>query len=264
MAGISIGEALAEASRELSSLSKTPARDAQAVLAQALGKPREWLLAHPESAVPPDARTRLNTSLRRLASGELLPYVMGWAEFYGRRFLVTPEVLIPRPETELLVEAALKLLAHFPTCCTIVDLGTGSGCLGVTLALERPNAHLIATDRSRAALCVARRNAGALGAADRVSFVAADLAAGLRLEGRLVVANLPYVATRDVALLRGEPRLALDGGRDGTDVILRLLAQLCAGRSRPMGVLLEIGADQGTMITERARHLCRPARTWLR
>ena len=263
MAGTSIGEALARASRDLSPGSVTHASDVQVLMAEMTGRPREWLLAHPEAPLPHEITNRFDSALDRLKAGAPLPYVLGWWEFYGRRFRVTPEVLIPRPETEQLVEAGLEAIDRTPHLRTVLDLGTGSGCIGVTLAVERPDARVLATDVSRAALRVARETAARLGAVHRVGFVEADLTTCMVLEDAVVLANLPYVASADVPALRYEPHLALDGGVGGTDVIRRLLQQLAHRRPERTTLLLEIGAGQGGAMMDLAAKLCRPDRVWL-
>jgi release factor glutamine methyltransferase len=263
MVGTSIGEALSRGSRELSPVSETAAGDVQVLLADMMSRPREWLIAHPEAPVPQETADRFVSSLRRLKAGEPLPYVLGWWEFFGRRFAVTPDVLIPRPETELLVEKGLEAIDGHPGIETVIDVGTGSGCVGVTMALERRHVRVVATDVSRAALLVARENAERLGAGHRVVFVAADLTAGLSLEDAVVLANLPYVASGEVAALRCEPNLALDGGASGMEVIHRLLKEV--GRRRPdrATLLLEMGAGQGQAAMDVALSLTHPARAWI-
>jgi release factor glutamine methyltransferase len=263
VAGTSVGGELARGSRALSSKSETAGRDAQVLLAEMMGRPREWLLAHPEAAVPPAIEAQFTSVLQRLTAGEPLPYVLGWREFFGRRFLVSPDVLIPRPETELLVEKGLQAIDRHLYTRTVIDVGTGSGCVGVTLALERPRASMVATDISRAALQVARENATRLGAGDLVAFVMADLLAGMSLEDAVVLANLPYVASDEVSALHCEPRLAVDGGISGMGVIRRLLEHLAGRRPRRTTVLLEIGAGQGRAATGLASTICQPTRVWL-
>ncbi len=178
MAGTSVGEALARGGLALSSTSETAHRDAQVLLADRMGRSREWLLSHPESPIPPEDELAFTSGLKRLAAGEPLAYVLGWWEFYGRRFALTPDVLIPRPETELLVEKGLLAIDEHPRPHVAVDLGAGSGCVGVTVALERPDLRVIASDISKAALSVARANAIRHGVERRLGFVRADLLAG--------------------------------------------------------------------------------------
>ncbi len=263
MAGTSIGEALARGSRDLSLVSETSASDVRVLLAELMGSPREWPLAHPEAPLPREVTDQFDSALHRLIAGEPLPYVLGWWEFYGRRFHVTPDVLIPRPETERLIEMGLEAIDRQPHLRTVLDLGTGSGCVGVTLAMERPDARVLAADISLAALRVARENAMRLGAGHRVAFVEADLTTCMVFEDAVVLANLPYVASADVPALRCEPHLALDGGVGGTDVIRRLLLQLAHRRPERTTLLLEIGAGQGGAMMDLAVKLCRPDRVWL-
>jgi len=175
---------------------------------------------------------------RRIA-GEPLQYIRGRAEFYGREFFVDDRVLIPRPETELLVEKVLQLA---PRGARVVDVGAGSGCIAITLMLERDDLDVVAVDRSIGALAATRRNRDALGA--RVKLAASDVLQSIACEFDLVVSNPPYIPAADVESLEvqvreHEPRMALTSGPRGTEVIDRLFAQ--AGRAR---VVLEIGFGQ--------------------
>jgi release factor glutamine methyltransferase len=259
----SVGEALARGGRALASTSETASRDAQMLLADLIGKPREWLLSHPEAAVPRAADSTYSSALQQLLAGEPLPYVLGWWEFYGRRFRVTPQVLIPRPETELLVERGLRAIDEHPRIHALLDVGTGSGCVGVTLALERPSVRVVASDVSRAALSVARENADRHSVGNRIAFVMADLTAGFSLDHSVILANLPYVASNEIAGILSEPRLATEGGVTGLEVIGRLLGQLARHRPRRATVLLEIGAGQGSALIDLASIVCRPSRAWV-
>jgi len=261
--GMSVGEALAEGRRALASRSDTAGMDAQVVLAEFLGQSREWLLAHPEARLLPGQQSGFSSALCRLAEGEPLAYVLAWWEFYGRRFRVTPDVLIPRPETELLVDTALEALARRPAGTRVVDLGTGSGCIAITLALEAPSTWLLATDLSPAALHIARDNACRHGVVGRISFARVDLAQGLALEDAVLVANLPYVPVGETAALGFEPRLALEAGDDGLALVRRLLDQFGVCRPKRTTVLLEIGAGQGDRLHEMAGALCSPLSLWV-
>ena len=262
MAARSIGEALAEGRKALSTRSATAGLDAHMLLAEVIGARREHLLAHPEDPLGPDQQAAFLSGLGRLVSGEPLPYVLGWREFYGRRFDVTPAVLIPRPETELLVDEALKLGRSHAAHHRLIDLGTGSGCLAITLALELPDSRPLATDVSREALRVARANAARHRVQDRIDFLCLDLALGLELRRATVVANLPYVSAEEAGRLAYEPRLALEAGADGLLLLRRLLAQL--GRRAPVDttVLLEIGAGQSARLPDILPAACAPRRTW--
>jgi release factor glutamine methyltransferase len=257
-----IGAALGAAYALLSAVSDSPQLDAQVLLAHVLGTERVILLAYPERVLGADQRARYETLLNRAAQGYPVPYLTGSRAFYRHEFAVTPDVLIPRPETEHLVEAALAWAGRIDprgAGLTLADVGTGSGAIAISLAVALPGAEVYATDISPAALAVARYNAVTLGVT-RIHFVLSDLLTALPPEVRpdLVAANLPYIPAAELDTLvvaRHEPRLALDGGPDGLGVIRRLLGQL-AGRMADRGcVLLEIGAGQGTAV----RALCAAA-----
>lgn len=217
------------------------------------------LIAHPERVLGAAAHA-LNLGLERRLLHEPVSRILGWREFFGRRFEVTPEVLDPRPETETLISAALELAAQknwHQRAITIADIGTGSGILIATLLLELPNARGIATDISAAALEVAKRNVEALGLAPaRVSFVHGRGLAGLRPPIDLVVSNPPYIPsaiihTLDAAVRNYDPLDALDGGLDGL-AVYRELADEIAARQHKNGttVLVEIGVGQANEITK--------------
>ncbi len=238
--------------------SETAALDAGVALGRVLGRPRAWVLAHPEARLTPEQVRQVDVFAARLAQGEPLPYVLGEWEFWGRPFFVSPAVLIPRPETEGLVERALALAPAPGQAWRVADVGTGSGCLAVTLAAEHPTAVVTAIDRSWAALQVARRNAQRHRVAHRVHAVQADGLRGVTGPFDLVVANPPYIprgALSALAVARYEPRLALDGGPDGLTWVRAWLRQ-AATRLAPHGaVLMEIGADQGPAARALARQV---------
>ena len=207
--------------------------EAEVLLAYILGTSRAVLIAHPERPLTPAQLDRYQALVRRRAADYPLPYLTGRLEFYGLEFEVTPEVLIPRPETEMLVELAL---ARQPA--SAVDVGTGSGCIAVSLAVHLPEATIYATEISPAALAVARRNAERHGVAERVRLLAGDLLSPCPGPVDLIVSNPPYVSTGERASLPAsvreyEPSLALDGGSDGLDVVRRLLAQAPAVLAAP-------------------------------
>lgn len=230
--------------------------DALILLAHVLGVGRAVLQAelvvHPERPITAAEAAAFKVLVSRRAAGEPLPYLTGTRAFYHHDFLVTPDVLIPRPETEHLVEAALawaRQVAQDGLGLTLVDVGTGSGAIGLSLAVALPAATVHALDVSPAALAVARRNGARIGAAN-VIFGQGDLLDALPPDVRpnLVAANLPYIPAEDLvdlAVARQEPRLALDGGPDGLDVIRRLVVQAAERLADPGCLLLEIGAGQG-------------------
>ena len=190
--------------------------------------------------------TTLGSELERLLQGVPLPHILGEWEFYRRSFYVSPAVLIPRPETEVLVERAISITAEleFPL---IADIGTGSGAIAVTLAAECPHAALIATDISRAALEMASKNAHRHHQ-DRISFLQADLLEPFQTQFNLICANLPYIPTTTLgalAVAHWEPALALDGGTTGLDLIERFLSQVKQRLAKGGSVLLEIESSLG-------------------
>lgn len=242
-----VREALQRAAARLADVSETSGSDVQRLLRTVLKVERAWLMAHPEQELDPSQVEAFARLVERAAVGEPLPYILGTWGFYDREYCVTPDVLIPRPETELLLEQALVFVGE--DAITAVDVGTGSGVLAVTLAALRPLTRVYATDVSRPALAVAAKNAAFHGA--QVSFFEGDLLQPLieqRLRCRLILANLPYIPGEEVSRLqvsRYEPRLALDGGPDGLEIIRRLLAQIPAVADADALILLEIMAGQG-------------------
>lgn len=249
-AAMTVRELLAEAARVLPQRDglPDPAREARWLLAHVLGRSEAWLWAHPDEPVDGEAASRFRDWVARRAAGQPAHYVAGACPFWGRGFEVSPGVLIPRPETELVVEHALRL--DLPAHPSILDVGTGSGCLAVTLALELPHARVTATEISPAAIAIARANATRLGG--RVRFVLGDLASSLAGSFDLLVANLPYVPEAEVTglapELAWEPRVALVGGADGADLMRRLLADM--PRLLPPGghAILEHGEGQADLV----------------
>jgi release factor glutamine methyltransferase len=260
-----------------------PATTARLLLAHMLGKPKAWLVAHGDETL--DARTQAHYAglLQRVVAHEPMFYVLGHREFYGLDLLVDKRVLIPRPETEMLVELALAELrvtndewrirngdASFDTrhsTFDILDVGTGSGAVPIAVAKHAPNAKIIATDISRDALDVARMNAERHDVADRITFVQADLLDGIDVTPMIITANLPYVTREEIdglppEIQDHEPRVALDGGDDGLDLVRRLLGQIKTRRAeRPFGsaslraAYLEFGASQGAAVLQAAREI---------
>jgi release factor glutamine methyltransferase len=256
---MNVGELLPQIASRLPG--DTPNLDAQVVLAHALGQSRTWLLAHPEADLSAPQLASVEEALARLEAGAPLPYVLGRWEFFGLDFNVTPDVLIPRPETELLVEKAIAWLKASPERRSVADIGTGSGAIAVTIALRVPQVHVLATDISPAALAVARSNAEKFNAQERIEFVECDLLPALNVQRstfNAIFANLPYIPTETLsglAVFGTEPSLALDGGADGLDLIRRLLT-LAPNWLAPGGcILLEIEAGQGRQALSLAHEL---------
>ncbi len=227
-----------------------PIAEARLLLCHQLGCAPTWLEAHRDDPLNATQQAVFDAMVARRAAGEPVAYLCGTREFYGRDFGVSPAVLIPRPETELLVEFVLKK-AKDVARPRILDLGTGSGCIAITLAVERPQAQVNAADASVAALAVASENGRRLGAS--VRFVASDWFAAFGTEQfDVVVANPPYVSANDPHLaqgdLRHEPINALQSGTDGLDAIRQIVAH-APEHLRPGGwLLLEHGYDQASSV----------------
>ena len=243
-----IQQGLEKTTTRLDSISESAPLDAQVLLAHVTGQPKSWILAHPETLLTPSQELKLEAALTELSEGKPLPYVVGHWEFFGLDFEVTPDVLIPRPETELLVEKALAWLEHRTDARSAIDVGTGSGCIAISLASRIRGLNLTATDISPHALEVARRNAEKFSVADRIDFNCCDLLPPKTKTYDLIVANLPYIPTKTMETLPiygREPTLALDGGHDGLELVRRLIT-LAPGSLSPGGMmLLEIESSQG-------------------
>lgn len=246
-AGKPVGTVLDGLISRLEKKSETPGVDARVLLAHVMKRSPAWVMAHPEALLTANRATSLETLVARLEGGDPLPYVLGRWEFFGLDFEVTPDVLIPRPETELLVERGIAWLQVHPDLRHAADVGTGSGCIGIALAANVPDLQVMASDISSQALKMARRNAIKNGVGQRVEFLCCDLFPP-EIEFDLIVANLPYIPTktlRKLPIFGREPTLALDGGMDGLDLIRRLLTA-APDRLVPGGLLLmEIEASEG-------------------
>ena len=248
----------------LASIGDTPDLHASVLIAHVINKPRTWVMAHPELTLTAEQQTQLNESLTRLEKGEPFPYILGHWEFFGLDFDVTPGVLIPRPETELLVEKAIIWLHESPARRTIADIGTGSGAIAVSLAVNVPDAKILATDISPKALRVAKQNAIKHGVNNRIEFIECDLLPDHRQQIAesssfkfhpssldLICANLPYIPTKTLSRLPvfgREPTLALDGGADGLDLFRGLLNIAPEWLARNALILLEIEATLGIQV----------------
>jgi len=231
---------------------ETPALDARLLLCLATGLSHEALIARGQESMAPGAAARLAGYVRRRLAGEPVSRIEGAREFYGRDFLIDTETLDPRPDTETLIDAALEVVARNgwkDRPLKLLDLGTGSGCVLLTLLAELPLAEGVGTDISEGALRVAGENARRLGVANRARFLAADWFDGVEGRFDLFLSNPPYIPTYEIESLAREvaihdPRRTLDGGADGLDAYRRL-AEGAATRLAPDGwLLVEIGASQ--------------------
>jgi release factor glutamine methyltransferase len=253
-----VADVLARAAAALAGISGDDARlEAELLLAHAMRVDRAHVIARLHEALAPDDGVAFDVLLTRRLNREPLAYITGHREFYGIDLMVTPDVLIPRPETEMLVEGALREIAERGGDAVVVDVGTGSGAIAIAIAANAPRARVVALDASPAALALAEANAGTAGVLDRIDFRRGDLLDAMGMAD-VIVANLPYVSAAEWAALPPEirdhePRAALDGGEDGMDVMRRLIAT-AAPHLAPGGVLIaEIGAGQGKDLLDAAR-----------
>lgn len=240
---------------------------AELLLRHALGWERSRLLLHWNEPMPREGRVEFQQLIERKAAGEPAQYMIGEQEFYGRPFTVNPAVLIPRPETELLVEEIIRLGSRMGESLHAVDIGTGSGAIAVTLAAACPGWRVTATDLSPQALAVARDNARRNGVDGRIRFAEGDLLSPFLASGEtidILVSNPPYIPTADIEELQPEvrdhePRSALDGGPDGLDLYRRLVA---GAASLPGGVPQLVGLEVGIGQAGAVRDMLEAAGCW--
>ncbi|RMF79574.1 MAG: peptide chain release factor N(5)-glutamine methyltransferase [Chloroflexi bacterium] len=257
-----IRAALYDGQQRLESASPSAQLDARVLLGEVMQMSHAQLIAHDRDVLTPTQQRHYDEMLKRREAGEPVAYIIGRRAFYDRDIIVTPDVLIPRPETEHVLEAALEF-ASGKADVMAVDVGTGSGALAVTFKARMPNATVYATDISEAALHVARQNAN-VHRAD-IHFLHGDLLKPLiaqQIRVDLIMANLPYIESGELPQLdvsHYEPHLALDGGDDGLDLIRRLLRQAGDVCNPAATILLEIGATQGQATLELARNTLSPA-----
>ncbi len=253
---LSIHDAILRAREELKDVSDSPGSDAQLLMAHILNCNRAWILTHPEYKLDNIERKRFLQSLERYTSGDPLPYILGWWEFYGRRFRIDESVLIPRPETETLVELALDYFHNHLNDRFALDVGTGSGCISVSLLAEVGDLQMVATDISYSALKVARDNAIDHAVETRVHFIQMDLLTSFKGGFDLICSNLPYIAKdalKDLKVAQKEPWLALDGGKDGL-LHIRHFLESVPRYLRPGGcIFLEIESGKGQKVFELAK-----------
>jgi len=231
----------------LSRMCDEPLLQAQVLLANTLNRPRSWILAHPETSISIDQQNLLLKNLARLEMGEPMPYITGRQEFFSLPFYVTPDVLIPRPETEILVEEALRWLSRQVSPQRIIDVGTGSSCIALSIAYNTTGHFIIASDISLNALHVARTNLSQHQQMKNVQLALANLLQPFLGPFDLLLANLPYIPSQKLeklAVAKHEPILALDGGEDGLLLIRKLLEQARTRLSSTSLILLEIEYSQ--------------------
>lgn len=260
--GVSRAAALSHGQRLLAEANVAqPAADARRLLRHVLQAPATELIVRPDLLLSPDEHAAFGVVIARRACHEPVSRIEGRREFFGRSFQVTPAVLDPRPDTETVVEAALTVVRRKTAVSDvpwrILDIGTGSGCILLTLLAEVPHATGTGIDVSQAALEVAAANAVALGLGSRAKFVWGDLQGGLPSGHDIWVSNPPYIPTGDIAGLEMDvrcydPRIALDGGRDGLDAYRAILMAAANTVVPPAHVILEVGAGQAMAVEQMA------------
>lgn len=251
----SIREILISVPKQFASISDSNTLDCQILLEHTINKNRAWILAYPEYVLTTEESNLFNSYYEQYSNRVPLPYIIKKWEFYGLEFFINENVLIPRPETEMLVENALDFISTFSTKIKICEVGIGSGCISVALAKNSTDIQIIATDISTEAIQVAKQNVAFHQVDKVVTIEKNDLMDNINDSFELIVANLPYIPTDEVkklAIFGKEPTLALDGGSDGFDLIRRLLQQavdkICEGGL----ILLEIEADHGEISKQSA------------
>jgi release factor glutamine methyltransferase len=251
---LSIANAVNEGCQQLSAAAVPESRrESGSLLTHVLGRDRSFMIAHANDALNENQRESFRSLIERRAQGEPLQYLTGHQEFYKLDFEVAPAVLIPRPETELIVEGALELLRDDPRPY-VMDIGTGSGCVAISMLHELSAARAVATDVSPAALRIAQRNAKRHGVADRLALLGSDCFSALRADGSfsLIASNPPYISDADLQNLQREvnyePRGALAGGADGLSVIRRLLLEARPFLRSGGYFVFEIGFGQSEVV----------------
>lgn len=247
---------LAQARSELSSsLPEEPLSSLYAILEKNTGAAREQLITDLQFTLDASILPQLEGDFLDLKNGKPLAYILGSWDFYGLSFFMNPAVLIPRPETELLVETALEILKQIAEPCFLADVGTGSGCIAAAIAKNRPNARIIAADISRDALEVAQRNVQRHTLSKQVSLLQSDLLEGIHARFDLICANLPYIpsqALQELEVAYFEPHLALDGGEDGLSLFRRFFNQVPDHLTEGGSILLEMQFDQAERLQKLA------------
>lgn len=236
---------------------EAPEADARILLKLALGVDEAALVAASQMPISEQQQARFESLITRRIAGEPVARIVGHKEFWSRSFKLNADTLVPRPETETLVEAALAIFPERDAPLRVLDLGTGSGILLAAILAERPQASGIGVDRSESALAIARENLEALGLAGRARLIRGDWSASLGQTFDLVIANPPYISSREITALAREvrehdPRLALDGGADGIDAYRNIIAELPHLLSRNGAAVLELGIGQEPLVAELA------------
>lgn len=261
---------LSDIAARLASISDTPTLDSSVLIAHIIDKSRTWVMSHHELTLTTEQQKQLEDSLARLERGESFPYVLGHWEFFGLDFNVTPDVLIPRPETELLVEKAIAWLKKYPSKRSVADVGTGSGAIAISIAKNVLDSNIMATDISPKALQIAVQNSTKHSMVSKIEFMECDLLPQSNFKPQLSIdllcANLPYIPTKtlhDLSVYKREPTLALDGGHDGFEFIRKLMIMAGTYLTPNALMLFEIEATLGKQALQLAHEIFPNARTQL-
>lgn len=231
-----------------------PRRETTSLLAFAIGRDAVFLFAHPEYALTPTELESFQSFVERRRNREPFHYIVGTKEFYGLEFAVTPGVLIPRPETELLVEDAINILSELPNA-SLFEIGVGSGCISVSILHNSPTASAVAVDISEIALAIAAENSSRHNVTDRLALKSGDVYDGVEGKFDLIVSNPPYIPDSDLATLQTEvghfePHSALFGGDDGLDIVRRIISEAPAFLDKGGHILIEIGFGQAASVKD--------------
>ncbi|MFA6525607.1 MAG: peptide chain release factor N(5)-glutamine methyltransferase [Patescibacteria group bacterium] len=230
------------------------ALDAEVLLSFVLKKPKEYILSHPEIILTKNQQVTLDRLIKKRTQSEPVAYLTNNKEFYGLDFYVDENVLIPRPETELLVDTALKEI-NYDSTVTIADIGTGSGCITVAIAKNLPQTKIIAVDISRPALAIAKRNAKSYGVEKKISFVYGDLLNKLKVPVDIIIANLPYVPNSEAKKeISFEPKIAVFAENYGMELLEKIITQSKTKLSKNGMMFLEIHPPQAEKISVFAKH----------
>jgi release factor glutamine methyltransferase len=260
---IEIEDCIKETVALLTGKTEFPVLETQVLLASVLQTTREWVITHSRTELTENQHLQFLGLRERLLSGEPLPYLTGIQAFFGLDFEVNNHVLIPRPETELLVEESIAWLELYPSRRSAADIGTGSGIIAICLADHFPDLQLLAVDSSTEALAVAKRNALKFKVNGQIQFLNRDLLTDINTEFDLIAANLPYIPSTELSKLtvsKFEPNIALNGGEDGLLMIRKLIGQ-ARNNLNPGGVIiLEIESNQSSSCTEIAKQAFPSAR----
>lgn len=253
MTKVDLGGWIAEKRARLHGKTEFPSIEINAIASHILQRPTSWIVSHPETPLNGEQVRALDESIQRLLTGEPLAYITGVRSFFGLDFFVNQNVLIPRPETELLVEQAKSWLEVHAGRRTVADIGTGSGIIAISLAHIYPDLRVTAFDISTSALEVARQNACFHNVEGRIQFIQSDLLDGISAKYDLILANLPYIPTKNLnslSIRKFEPLVALDGGKDGLRLLTKLINTIPANITPGGCIILEIQYNQSEAIKE--------------